>query len=153
MSAIASAHKITEAELAHALAVLDRRGYPEFWKLLGTYQIGTLPYSGYVLAAVIPFAQQKGIQLPSARNGALFSDVQRKQLGVVACGNAAEYESVAKSIAQLQATDAELRQYYNELYAHDWDEASSAMRQGFSFIQQGIRALNADDELLIFSIH
>jgi hypothetical protein len=52
----------------------------------------------------------------------------------------------------MQATDADLRQYYGELYATDWDQAAAAMRSGFAFIEQGIRSLNSDDELLIVMI-
>jgi hypothetical protein len=152
MSAIARSYKIDKVQLPQGLAILERKEYKEFWKFMETFEVATLPYSGYVLAAVIPFMRTKGIRLPNAGNGALLSDAQRKQLGVVACGNATEYQSAGDDIAGLQTSDAELQKYYAELYEHDWDEAATAMHQGFAFILQGIRSLNSEDELLIFSI-
>ena len=151
MSAVASAYKTTEAQLSEALSLRNQKQYQRFWEVFRTYEIATLPYSGYVLAAVIPFAQSKGIDLPTACGTAL-SEADRAQLGVVACGKPVDYESVARGIAQLQVTDPELRQYYADLYTHDWDEAAKAMRHGFAFIQQGIEALNSGDQLLIFLI-
>jgi len=65
MSAIASAYKITEDALLQACDLLKREKHQEVWKFLGTHEVGTLPYSGYVLAAVIPFAEQRGLKFPT----------------------------------------------------------------------------------------
>src|SRR5262245_36920489 len=150
MSAIASSYKITEARFLEVRKVLDRNGLEEVWELLATCRIGTLPYSGYVLAAVIPFAQARGIKLPITES---VSDEERKQLGIVGCGTARDYHVVAKGLSALDVTDAELGQYFAKLYAQEWDEAATAMRRGFQFIQEGIESLSSDSELLIFSIH
>lgn len=152
MSAVASAYKLAPTQFLEALKLLDTNRHVEFWKCLKSYEIGTLPYSGYVMAAVIAYARRKGIVLPDGRRPATLSSIQRKELGIVACGVADDYRDAAKAIAVVEATDQELRQYYSELYAHDWQEAATAMRQGFAFILQGIHALNSGDELLIFSI-
>ena len=152
MSAIASSYKMTEGQLSERLGMLDRNEHKNFWEFMRSCQVGTLPYSGYVLGALIPFVQSKGIQFPSARNNPLLSDSQRKQLGIVACGKAGDYQNVANGLAGLQVTDVELRKYYAELYGHDWDEAPATMRQGFAFILQGIESLKSRDELLIFSV-
>jgi len=74
-------------------------------------------------------------------------------LRIIACGKAADYENTAKALDDLQATDAELAQYYAELYQHKWDEAATAMWEGLAFVQRGIRSLNSDDEILIFRIY
>lgn len=152
VSAIATSYKITEASLAQGLELLNGNEYQKFWAFMKTHEVSTLPYSGYVLAAVIPFVQQRGIELPNARRVTLLSNGVAKRLGILVGGQAADYQVAAKSLAELQATDSELRQYYNDLYGHDWDEAATAMREGFAFIQQGIKSLNSEDELLMFSI-
>lgn len=152
MSVIASAYKLAPPQLLDALKLLDTNRHDDFWKRLKSHEIGILPYSGYVMAAVIAYARRKGIVLPDGRRLATLSSIQRKELGIVACGVADDYRDAAKAIAVVEATDQELHQYYNELYAHDWQEAATAMRKGFAFILQGIQALNSDDELLMFSI-
>ena len=152
MSSIASAFKTTEQELSRVLQSIAKKDYASLREFRNACEIGTLPYSGYVLAAVIPFLAERGIQLPCGERIASLSDAARKQMRIVVCGRLADFESVADRISGLQATDDELRNYYKNLYEHDWDEAANAMRDGIAFIDRGIRALNSDEELLVFTI-
>ena len=87
VSAIATSYKITEKALSEGLELLNRNEHEKFWQFMEAYEVATLPYSGYVLAAVIPFAQLKGVELPSGQGTAAISDSQQRQLGMVACGN------------------------------------------------------------------
>jgi hypothetical protein len=105
-----------EAAVLQARDLLERHApeYGKFWEFMNQYLIGTLPYSGYVLAASIAFAQKQGIQWPKAKNG-MFTEAQQKQFGIVCCGNSADHQNLANGLAELQASDAELRQYFGEL--------------------------------------
>jgi hypothetical protein len=146
MSMIAGAHKLDSLSVEDATKFLEQNDTKAFWRLMGDHEMMTFPYSGYVLAAVIPFLGTRGVNLPKP-NPEVFVQAN----GILLAGTANDYKSASLALSQLEATDDELRKYYRELYEHDWEEAAGAMREGFAFLQRAIGAINSEDELVVIS--
>jgi hypothetical protein len=147
MSAIASAYKLSGSEVQQAKMFLDQNDAKGFWRFMMEHEMMTFPYTGDVLGAVIPFLRERGIALPKP-GPALLDGVR----GVVVAGRAADFQGVSLGLSQLEVSDGALREYYRELYEHDWEEAALAMREGFAFIQRAIAAINEEDEMAVLSI-
>lgn len=153
MSAIASAYRLDDASLAKAVSLMRGNEWSKLWNFMKSYEVETLAYSGYVLAAAIPFVQQKGIVLPKREDLAILSSTDRKTLGLVALGNAVDYAAAAQGLANLSATNDELRQYYEQLYEHEWDQSAVAMREAFSFLERAIKSVKSSQALLLLMIN
>ena len=153
MSTIAAVYRIDIPSLTSAVGLWDQKKYAEFWEVMASCEPFSFPYSGYVLGAAIAFANSRGVKLPQKTDLQILSSEHRKAIGLLAMGNAADFAPAASGLADLRATDPEFRRFYNDLYDHDWDEAATAMREGFSFLERAIRTIEFTDDLLLVTAH
>jgi hypothetical protein len=156
VSAIASFTKLPKSsiEALRAAAIPKKRlfGSPKdvYWDFVREHGVEVAKYrwSGYVMAAVIPYLTEKhGINLSSELSdlGSFLSEQRRSSFFPLTLK---DKEMYLQQLGQ-EFPESELRDYYNKLFEADDSGVGAAMKDGILAIKQALGAVDGDSFVLL----
>ena len=150
MSQVASAYIVPEIDLKSAVVLIRGGKDAAFWSAIEPFEApGKFDYSGFVVAILIAFLGERGVELPFDDTD---SDVATLiDAGLVAASTVEQSAAVLAAINELPVSDAEMATYFEEFTEERWEEAGKAMRAAYTFITDAlVRQINAGGRYLLF---
>ena len=159
MSAIASFTRIAQVDLEGlrdaAVPRKNWRGratdeYPAYLAAHGT-EVATYAWSGYVLATLLPFLQEQGIDLMESEYDDLATHISSERR--ISCFILTEPHRAAylEKLAPDGFTVDALRDYYNEFNECSDPEAGLPMLEGIAALRQSLESLD-DQSVVVVAI-
>ena len=156
MSAIATFTKLPKAsvEALRAAAIPKRRlfGAPKdlYWDFIERHgeEVANYRWSGYVMAAVIPYLTDKHGMAFSSEMADIGSFLCEKRQSSFIPFTLTDKEKYLQQLGQ-EFPESELRDYYNNLFGANESDIGSAMRDGIAALKQALGALDGDSFVLL----
>jgi hypothetical protein len=154
MSQLALGYIVPPESIGQLSELATAQKYAEFWKsiqLVGTQVQPSYPYSGYVVAVLLPFLSDKGIDLPMNLDTAGLRALAGADLGLLACADGKDAKDALDSLSQCKPDVAEMAHYFAEFTGEDWDEGGKAMKEAREFVEHGLESVrNLEVYYLLF---
>jgi hypothetical protein len=155
VSAIASFTKLPKASIdaLRNAAIPQRRLFGKkdvYWDFVQQHgvEVANYPWSGYVIAAVIPYlAEKHGIDFSSGMDdlGTFLSETRRSSFIPLTHGDKEKY---LQQLGQ-EFAESDLRDYYNNLMGANEADIGPAMRDGILAIKHALGALDEGSFVLL----
>jgi gluconate kinase len=150
VSAIGQSFVVSESALPNARAASPRkrilRGTPdEFWDVLGRAAITRIEYgwSGYVLATLLPYLEEQGIDLMHSDHEEVASTLSQTREGSVFVLTSDHRERYLARLDPIQFDGAVLRRYYEEFNETAAEGVDAAMLDGIAFFRDTLAPLES----------
>jgi len=108
-------------------------------------------WSGYVLATLLPYLEEHGIDLMQSPYEALTTQLSRTRGATIFIFTPAHKSAYSDRLSPAQFSADDLRDYFNEFNETDEAEIGQAMLDGITSIRQSLAGLDADS-VILFSI-
>lgn len=106
-------------------------------------------WSGYVLATVLPFLDERGVDLMKSEYGDLSSQLSKERKSTCFLFTPAHKQAYLPQLSPDSYSEAELRDYYNEFNGSSEAEAGKPMLDGIRAIHDSLRQLDEDSVILL----
>jgi hypothetical protein len=108
-------------------------------------------WSGYVLATLLPYLQERGIDLMKSPYDALTTQLCKARGATIFIFTPAHKAAYSLRLSPEQYSADELRDYFNEFNATNESEIGLALLEGIVAIRESLASLDADS-VIVFSI-
>ena len=108
-------------------------------------------WSGYVLATLIAYLEEHGIELTKSPYNALTEELCQSRGAAIFIFTPAHKDTFMSRLSPDQFSADELRDYYNDFNACNEPEMGQAMLDGIASIRDSLASLDADS-VIVFSI-
>lgn len=155
MSQIATGYGLSSSLMGELLPAVEAGNYSAFWSLLSDQAIQVTPdfsFSGSVVAIVIEYLQDKGVELPINDTHPTVRAMLSADLSLAMCCDVRQAEAVVAAMQELQIDEGEFESYFMEFTGEAWDEAGSAFAEGLDYIRRTLLlALGGCDWVMLFN--
>ncbi|HEY9789356.1 MAG TPA: hypothetical protein V6D22_03085 [Candidatus Obscuribacterales bacterium] len=144
MSQLALGYIVPPELIAPLSELASAKKYAEFWKSIqaaGTAVHPAYPYSGYVVAVLLPFLSDKGIDLPMNLETAPLRALAGADVGLLACADGKDAKDALDSLSKCKLDVEEMAHYFAEFTGEDWDDSGKAMTEARRFVEHGLESV------------
>jgi hypothetical protein len=107
-------------------------------------------WSGYVLATLLPFLEERGVDLMKSEYDELSSHLSKERKITCFIFTSAHRRAYLAKLSPESFSEAELRDYCNEFNASSEPEAGKPMLDGVRAIQESLRQLDEESVVLLY---
>jgi hypothetical protein len=150
MSAIASFFRLPLSAIDGLRAAAQGRGYYRFLIENGV-EVVNFKASGYVFATLLPYLQEREIDLMKSERDELSGYLTQTQGATHFIFTAEHRSKYLESLDAQLYTEAELRDYYNDFNGCSDQQAGIVMLDGIKALQKGLASLS-DEQVILFMI-
>jgi hypothetical protein len=111
--------------------------------------VASYEWSGYVLATLLPYLREQGIDLMKSPYNELTKQLSKDHRASIFILPHAHQEAFFDKLSPSHFSSAELRDYYNEFNESDEEEIGQAMLDGIAALQCSLGTLDADSVVLL----
>jgi len=142
MSQIASSFIVPEDRLPSIADLLRGGKFDAFWTAIRPFETAVKyeEYSGYVVAVLIAFLNERGINLPLDETNPMVAANANGDVGLIVVANTEQSAAAVTALNNLSVSDDELAVYFEEFSEYSFPEAGRAMRAAIDFIISGMTA-------------
>jgi hypothetical protein len=157
MSAIASFTLLPKSALPELReAAVPKKGFfggvkdrfPDFLRARGR-EATSYAWSGYVIATVLPYLEERQIDLMKSEHDDLSSHLSRARKSTCFIFTPAHKRAYLDRLSPASYSEAELRDYCNEFNGSSEAEAGKPMLDGIRAIHDSLRQLDDDSVVLL----
>jgi len=154
MSQIALGYVVPFANVPKLVAALKEPNTKAFWQEIaqsGKAVEPAYPFSGHVLSVLLAQWEEHDIQMPLSVEQAPLGELLLADVGLAVCASKSDAVELLKPLKEPMSLD-NLRDYFNEFTAQDFDEAGIAMQSGWDYVVRGLESLESDDHYYLLFI-
>ncbi len=112
-------------------------------------EVTSYDWSGYVLATLLPFLDERGVDLMKSEYGELSSHLSKERKSTCFIFTSAHKRAYLSQLSPDSYSEAELRDYCNEFNGSSEAEAGKPMRDGIRAIHDSLHQLDDDSVILL----
>jgi hypothetical protein len=114
-------------------------------------EVATYPWSGYVLATLLPFLEEQGIDLMASEFDDLAADICKARQTTCFLLTDAHKNAYLERLKVAPFSEDQLRDYYNEFNGCAEPEAGRPMLDGIAAFRQSLESVDAESAV-VFAI-